>query len=233
MIWKRLGRMFYLMWDCVRLAWSAFTSIFLYASHFKRQEDKKKEQDVHHYFREESRKKMLRWAMQERRKIKNMKKFIPEKDRENMCIYNYLSSVLLTTHPKQTLEQVIHVFYSYMHPYLWMYYHAWRELRIILNAKNPEKAFKQRLPLMRYKYRNLEDLKKRSLQILEVKKQVSLAIRAKEKDYKKKLRDKEESADERMLQIQEEILQKRREEADKDLEALKKAKEQQKKLKRV
>ena len=224
MIKRRLELAFWTFIEMLRNLWMAFIGIFHYATHFKAQEEKKKQQDEHHYFREQSKKKLFKWVTKERAKIKSLIKFIPGKDKHNMCIYNYVSSVLLTAHPKQTLEQVIHLFYTYIHPYLWVYYYSWRDMEKILNSKDPVKKFEGQLEQLKLKYKNMEDLKKRATMVLEVKKKVSLDIRKKETAFKKTRRMQEEHHDQEMLKIQEEILQKRRDDAEKDLAALKESK---------
>ena len=223
---RRLSLLFWTFIEMLRNAWMAFTGVFLYATRFKQQEEKKKRQDEHYYFREQGKKKLFKWVVQERSKIKKMKKFIPKKDRENMCIYNYISSVLLTAHPKQTLQQVIYTFYTYIHPYIWIYYHAWRDMTGILNSKDPTRKLEAQLESLKLKYRNMEDLKTRALTVLNVKKKVSLDIRKKESEFKKKRILQEEIHDKEMLKMQEEILQERRDNAEKDLALLRQSKKE-------
>ena len=218
---RRLSLLFWAFVEMIRNAWMAFVGIFHYATHYKQQEEKKKREDEHHYFREQGKKKLFKWVTQERIKIKKMKKFIPPKDRENKCIYNYISSVLLTAHPKQTLEQVVHTFYTYIHPYMWVYYYAWEDMAGILGSKEPVKKFESQLESLKLKYSNMEDLKARSLMVLGVKKKVSLDIRRKEGKLKKARMLEEETYDAEMLKMQEEILQRWRDNAEKDLALLK------------
>ena len=72
--------------ETLRGFWMAVTGFFHYGTHFKRQEELKRKRDIHYHFREKTKKKLYKWTIQERAKIKKMGKFIPQKDRDNMCI---------------------------------------------------------------------------------------------------------------------------------------------------
>lgn len=227
MLWKNLVNLWYTFRDMCKNLWMAFLGFFLYASHFKRQEKMKREKDEHHYFREEQKKKLFKWITKERRKIEKLKQKIPKADRHNSCMYNYVASILLSVHPKQTMDQVLNTFYNYLHPYLWIYLHAFRDLKEILECKDYPKLLESKIQHLRAKYEGVEDLKKRSLQILAIHKKITIESKNRATEYKRQKHRETAAFDREMLKIEEEILSKGIEKDKQALESLKAARKQQ------
>lgn len=230
MLWRNLTNLWYAFRDFVKNLWQAFIGLFHYATHFQRQEKLKKERDEHHYFREEQKKKLFKWITKERRKIDRMKQKIPKADRYNECMYNYIASVLLSVHPKQTIQQVLSTFYNYLHPYLWMYLHAFRDLKQILDSDNPSAHLQPKLEALRKKYEGVEDLKARSLQILGVHKKITRETKERATEYKRQKHRQTASFDREMLKVEEEILSKGIEKDKEALEGLQEARKQQEQI---
>ena len=193
--------------------WDSLTGFFLFASKMRQQERRRQKMDTKRHFREEDKKRMMKWVLKERKEIKKLYKHpaIPKGQEDNQVIYNYLQSVILSVNPQKTLEQMVGDFYATLHPYLHIYYYAWKDLCKILTAKNKEQYISSRCKDFEKKYIKVPDLKENAIYVMKIKKATVQRIREEEAEYRRK-KKREASAvdgDLNQLKIDKEIIQKR------------------------
>ena len=193
---------------------------FLFSRHQKNLEEQRRKADIHHHFKEERNKKNMRWVLKERARLRRLLSHsaIPKKRKNDWAVFNYISGVLLTVHPKNTVEQVVQTFYQYLHPYFLLYWCAYKDLKKILGKERFNEAVVEEF---RRKWADVPDVYARAEQIMEVHKKTTKELRDKERRARVRRTETEEKVDLELLKVDEAVLEKRAQEAQEALDAFK------------
>ena len=220
------------LWQAIksffRAIWDSFWGIFLYTQRISSLMRHKQEQDEQLFFKNESKKKMFKWVVDERQKIKKIESKMSAKEKKDASIYNYMCTVLLQKNPQDTVEDILFKFYCHLHPYLIVYMKSHRLLQAAVNSKDPEKYLLQRIGTLKSRFRDIPDLGVRATQILEVKKKVATEMKLLDAKYKKHKRDKMERFDAEMIAIDRAIAEQQKRDAEAKLGELNKKTQKEK-----
>ena len=195
--------------ELFKACWDAVLGIFTYTAHYRALKRRKEKADVHHHFKTEARKANMKWTTEERKKIRRLRtsKAIPKQLKDNYVVYNYLSSVLLTSGPRDSLQDVLYNFYSFLHPYLAIYYSCYVDMRKILAADDPADYLMRRREALEGKYkRENANLFSRAKAVMDAKDKVTKELRKQERDYRRYRRDEDAAVDLKMLEIEKQII---------------------------
>lgn len=209
--------------------WEALLGFFLMSSKIHRQEKRRRDTDEKMYFKEQSKKKMMKWVLKERQLVKRLYKHpaIPKGQEENMIVYNYIQSVILSVNPQQTLEQVVGDFYATIHPYFHIYYYAWKDLQKALQSGDTANYMNSNKKKLLQKYARVPDLKEQAKVVMKIKTDTVKEIRRQEAELRRSRKKADEMIDANLVKARKEILEGRIEKDKQLLEAMMETEKQQ------